>query len=72
MTPKPQFALTENERASPLWQKLTAHLESKLTKLRLKNDTDADERATALTRGEIRAYVAMLKLGNERPEPTQD
>lgn len=61
------FALTEAERNSPLWIRLTEHIEVKLQKLRLKNDQDADERTTAATRGEIRAYVGLLKLNKERP-----
>lgn len=69
MTSGPErFSLTESDRNSALWLKLKAHLESKLHKLRLKNDQDADERLTALTRGEIRAYVSLIKLDQDKQD----
>lgn len=69
MTP---FTITETERNSALWAKLMAHLEVKLAKARTRNDLDADERTTAATRGEIRAYLSLLKLNEERPDLSLD
>lgn len=62
------FALTDEDRLSPLWSKLLGHLERRIQKLRIANDGDADERITANTRGQIKALLSIARLNKPRPE----
>jgi hypothetical protein len=60
--------LTYAERISPLWIKISTEIEKKLAALRIKNDNDTlSEGETAVLRGQIRSYKAILGLGNEMP-----
>ncbi len=63
--------LTQDERTSPVWQSVRAHLERMLTKARIENDnpklTDVE---TATLRGRIQCLTSMLELGNEPPPLT--
>ena len=67
--PKERFKLEEHEINSALWQKLKAHLEGELHKVRIQNDGDHDAIKTANLRGDIRRIKALLTLG--KPAPTQ-
>lgn len=69
MTPKPPFALTHDERNSPLWRKLVAHMAEQVDQLRQQNDVDRSETETARLRGRIAAYKDMLGL-NKEPDPS--
>jgi hypothetical protein len=59
--------LTQNEKDSTLWKKLSHELTSRLESLRASNDTDMDATKTARIRGQI----AMCKevLGWAEPNP---
>jgi hypothetical protein len=67
--PKPPLILTHDERLSPLWRKLVAHMTEQVDQLRQSNDADRSETETARLRGRIAAYKAMLELNKE---PDQD
>lgn len=63
--PVPPFALTRDERMSPLWHKLYAHMAGQIEVLRMMNDADRDEVETARLRGRIAAYKELMALNNE-------
>lgn len=64
------FVMTDGERISPLWIKVSTEIEKRLTTLRVKNDNpNLSERETAALRGSIRCYAAIIGLGTE-PPPT--
>jgi hypothetical protein len=66
------FALTDEERVSPLWGRLLRHFDARIAALRLLNDSPAaDERTTAMYRGQITAYKALLALNTDRADLTQ-
>ncbi len=67
MNPEP-FALTDVERNSVLWERLSAHYRMRLESLRAKNDADLPEAETAKVRGRIAEAKAFLALGEEKPE----
>jgi hypothetical protein len=60
--------LTDDERTSPVWQSVQAHLERMLAKKRIENDnpklTDVE---TATLRGHINCLKAILALGSKPP-----
>lgn len=60
------FKLTPQERDTPLWKKLSAHFDARLSALRLRNDnpklTDAE---TAALRGRISEVKELLCLSDE-------
>lgn len=60
---------TYDERDSPAWAKLRAHLQAELDRLRVYNDKNHDAVETATTRGEIARIKWVLALGEE-PKPT--
>ena len=63
------FALTDNDRASSLWQRLRAHLEDRLSQSRSRNDNEAlTEQETAALRGRIRLLKSLIALGDD-PRP---
>jgi hypothetical protein len=68
--PQPPFALTHDERLSPLWRKLVKHMDGKLADLRASNDGEHDALATAKLRGRIAALKELLALDAE-PDPNQ-
>lgn len=59
------FTLTHEERASPLWRRLHAHLLEQIDAARIENDGDQGEAATARVRGRIAALKALAALNNE-------
>ncbi len=66
------FVLTEGERISPLWIKISTELEKKLVSLRIKNDNpNLSERDTAALRGQIQSHKSIIGLGDELP-PTDE
>lgn len=62
-----EFRLTDNDRNTPLWLALRAHLERRLESQRAKNDTDLSAEDTAKVRGRIAEIKALLAL--EAPPP---
>lgn len=63
--PNTPFALTRDERTSPLWRKLYTHMADQIEVLRMMNDADRDEVETARLRGRIAAYKELMALNNE-------
>lgn len=62
------FFLTDGEKASPLWQKLTAELETRLKNQRGKNDDPKlSEQETAAIRGHIACLKGLIALGKQPP-----
>jgi hypothetical protein len=64
---EPPFALTEGEKSSGLWIRLSGHLETKLREARGKNDGPQSEQDTAMLRGKISTLKALIALGDESP-----
>lgn len=65
--PKPPFKLATHERASEVWIRLEKHLTERLEALRLQNDADQPEEATAKLRGRIAEIKALLNVGKDLP-----
>lgn len=63
------MTLTELERQSAVWVKVSEELKSRLTSARLKNDGELNEIDTARLRGRIFELKSLLALGNP-PGPT--
>lgn len=63
--PDPPFALTALERKDPVWVKLRAYMEKRITNLRTENDDDLDERKTADVRGQIKALKLLISLDRD-------
>lgn len=61
-----------NDRQSPTWRKLAKHYEQRLRELRAKNDNDLDPLSTAKLRGEIKATLNLLALGDQDPATEAD
>ena len=58
-----KLILSDAEAQSPLWQKIKAHLEVKLSQYRSKNDsTELGEIDTATLRGSIKEVKSFLAL----------
>lgn len=68
MIVKMPFALKKEERKSALWLALKEHFEEKISDLRMKNDGDQDELATAKIRGQIATYKQILALDKDLPD----
>jgi len=58
------FKFTANELGSTAWAKLHSYIDSRISALRIKNDAELDELATARLRGQIVALKNLLALGN--------
>lgn len=63
-----RLALSFEDKQSPTWRKIKAHLEERLQLSREKNDNEQPEDKTALLRGEIRALKELLALDKPAPE----
>jgi hypothetical protein len=61
------FRLTHNDKSTPLWLRLKAHLEERLAAARVRNDMLLPENDTAMLRGEIKSLKRLLALGDDRP-----
>ena len=68
--PREPFALTHDERMTPLWSKLVKHMEAKLDELRAMNDGEYGEVMTAKLRGRIAMLKDLLAL-DTAPDPNQ-
>jgi len=64
--PDPAFELSNTERDSALWKKLTAYFEKELASARKKNDAVMDINATNMLRGDIRRIKKILSLNEAR------
>lgn len=71
MTPE-HFTLITSDKASGLWLRLLAHLQSRLADARARNDKPLTELETAALRGEIKCLKSLIALGNDRPLVTGD
>jgi hypothetical protein len=68
---KPDPRLNVQERNTPLWLRLRAHMAEKLEKLREQNDGfGLNEIQTAQVRGQIKCLRDLIAL--EEPPPFQD
>jgi hypothetical protein len=67
--PKPPFRLAPHERANEVWMRLEKHLADRLETLRVQNDGDQSEEATAKLRGRIAEIKALLNVGKDQPNP---
>jgi hypothetical protein len=69
----PPFALTDQERVTPLWIRLMAHFDDRLRRLRLQNDNATlTAEQTAAIRGEIACVKALQRLNTPRPDPLDE
>lgn len=59
------FRLTDSERASPLWHRLTERFEKRIATLHVQLEQDIPESETAAIRGHIRALREQLALNKE-------
>lgn len=62
------FTLTDGERHSPVWVRLSAHLNTRLAQLRGKNDGTMPPDETAKIRGQISTLKEVIALGDEPPK----
>ena len=60
-----RFTLTQGDRASDLWYRLTEYLKTEREKLRARNDTNLDPSETAIVRGQIQQINKILALGKD-------
>lgn len=65
---EPQFTMTESDRRSSLWLRLSEHLTNRLAQYRGKNDGPLTPDETARMRGCIACVKEILALGNEPPK----
>ncbi len=63
----PEFTLDRNDVASVVWAKLSKHIESKIARLRVRNDANIGPDDTAMIRGEIKGLKNLLALA--QPDP---
>jgi hypothetical protein len=59
------FKLTNQERDSALWKRITNHCDYRLEILRKSNDASLDAGETERLRGRISAFKEFIALGNE-------
>ena len=71
MIPNPPMRITPAERQSPLWLKLRAHYEQRLTSLDEQNRGYLDQVQTERVRGRIAEVVALLELDHDVPGMTR-
>jgi hypothetical protein len=65
------FALTDAERASPLWERLMRHFEDSIARIQRENENEQlDVAQTALKRGEIKAIRRLMLL--DRPPRSEE
>lgn len=60
--------LDDNDRASPVWQKIEKYLIDSLQSLREQNDNLMNAEKTADIRGEIKAIKKLLGKTKEKPK----
>ena len=66
------FKLSPGERASPVWQRVSKHVEFLLETARKRNDNHQDEVKTASLRGEIKSLRSILAFGTDPPPILDD
>lgn len=65
-----RFELAGHERTSPVWLRLSKHMEARLSELRAMNDAHLPAERTADIRGRIAMLKELLSLGDEPRKPT--
>ena len=65
-----RFELAGHERTSPVWLRLSKHMESRMAELRAQNDAHLPPERTADLRGRIAMLKELLSLGAEPRKPT--
>lgn len=65
--PLPPF-LNDAERNSPLWRKIKAYCEERLSTARHRNDSNLDDRRTANLRGRIAELKHLATLDQPAPQ----
>ena len=67
MTPEyfPPFRLTDAEKASPLWQRLSERFKKRIAQLHVELESNLSESETAAKRGHIKALREQLALNKE-------
>lgn len=70
--PPSPFTLSDQDRNSALWLRLSEELTNRLDRARRKNDGPLTEQETATVRGEIHCLMMIIKLGQDRPLITGD
>ena len=65
MTPQPKLILSEEEKRSRLWQRLTAHWTAQLELQRTFLEADHGDITTAGVRGRIKEIRANLRLADD-------
>lgn len=63
----PLTNLSDDERNSPLWKRLSAHLNGRLQDLRVQNDSMMVEVDRCLHLGRIAEVKSLLRLGDKLP-----
>jgi hypothetical protein len=64
---KASFALTDAERAGPLWEKLAAHFQARISKLHMELENATDENTSARLRGRIATFRELLVHDKDSP-----
>ncbi len=64
------FALTDAERASPLWEKLTKHFQARISKLHMELENADDENKSTKLRGRIATFRELLAHDKDSPPVT--
>jgi hypothetical protein len=59
------MTLSDIERHSALWKKISEHLAAQIDIARKQNDGELNDTQTARLRGKIQAYKELLSIGNE-------
>ena len=72
MKPQDRFTLNAQERNSPLWKRLVAHYEKKLSSMRVRNDGPLDNDQTLILRGRINEVKAILSINDAMPMPSRN
>jgi hypothetical protein len=64
--------LSERDKASELWRKLSAHFDELLIKAHKSNEKSISIELTANIRGRIKLIRELQKLGENSPSPVTD
>lgn len=59
-----EMNFTQDDRNSPTWKKIKAHIEQELVGLRVNLEADQPPERTQKLRGQIRSFVLLLSLGD--------
>jgi len=61
------MTLSDIERHSALWKKISEHLAAQMDIARKQNDGELNDTQTARLRGKIQAYKELIAVGNPIP-----